>query len=172
MAQQLMRVARAAALVGGLGIVVVLLRRARRSPRGARHIELLANQVAGSRLPMSACSFERQQALLSAMGASADAATVRAVPRYLRVREACSVASISDELVSLGYPPARCTPLPDFVALEPDVPVTTLSCHGPRHALGMDLASGVVVRELLRGASPSVDVPQTSPIAGESPTNS
>ena len=42
------------------------------------------------------------------------------------------------------------TPLDDFVAVESDVAVTTLGCHGPRLALGMDLASGIVVRELLR----------------------
>ena len=101
---------------------------------------------------------ERQQALLSAMGASADAVTVQAIPRYLRLRTGCSSSTIDRDLAALGHPPAALTPLENFIALDSKVPVTTLSCHGPRLALGMDLASGVVVRELLRGASRTAHV--------------
>lgn len=107
--------------------------------------------AAPARLPITSCSVESQQRLLSALGASAGVADVLRVPRYLRLRNGLDASTLNAELARLGYPPSQATALDDFVAVECDVAVTSLSCHGPRLAVGMDLASGVVVRELLRG---------------------
>lgn len=121
--------------------------------RLSQRLAKTSTQRAGGRLPIGSCSEERQRRLLKALGASAGLAAVRSVPRYLRLRKTLTKGEVDESLDTLGYPPSAPTPLADFVALECDVPVTTLACHRPRLALGLDLASGVVVRELLRGAS-------------------
>ena len=114
-----------------------------------------------SRLPLATACPARQARLLAALGCEEDVGTVRHVPRFLRLRCGCTAEDVDRCLALRGYPPSRPTLLEDFVALEPDVPVTALGCHGPRLAIGLDLASGVVVRELLRGECPCVALCRT-----------